>query len=162
MPSTPKCDSSSTTEETPTEDDTPDEILCPAAPDSVAKTSEWTTHGGEGCSYLTKKGEKKCDERHVVYPSGDKVWCEWEDGECKDGGSCGAGGGGGGGDEEPTIEEGKNMVLTELMNLPAINTLINKVIARHGPHGPYNPVSMRNRWSNMAPVSYTHLRAHET
>lgn len=97
-PSAPSCPSSSPTEEDTPEDDTPDEILCPNAPDPVAQTSEWTTHGGEGCSYLNKKGEKKCNERHVVYDNGDMKWCEWKNDECIDGGSCGAGGGGGGGE----------------------------------------------------------------
>jgi len=110
------------------------------------------------CEYLTDKGEKKCNERHVVDSnSGEKFWCEWKDGECIEGGSCGAGGGGGG-SSEPTIAEGKAMVATELMNEPEIGSLISKVIARHGAQGPYNPVTMRNRWSNMAQSRYVEMR----
>ena len=87
-PTTPKCDSSSTTEDSP-DDDTPDEILCQAAENPVAQTSEWTTHQGQGCAYLTKKGETKCNERHVVNgDTGEKVWCEWVNDECRTGGSC--------------------------------------------------------------------------
>ncbi len=86
-PTTPKCDSSSTTEGSPDDD----ELLCPNAPDPVARTSEWTSHGGDMCAYLNKKGEKKCNERHVVNDdTGEKWWCEWVNDECIEGGLCGA------------------------------------------------------------------------
>ena len=154
-PTTPKC--SEDGGDSPDSPDSPDddEILCPNAPDPVAKTSEWTSHGGDMCSYLNKKGEKKCNERHVVNDdTGEKFWCEWKDGECIEGGSCGAEGG----SSEPTIEEGKDMIVNELMNESAINTLINKINARYGYTGPYFPPTLRNRWTNMAKNRYVEMR----
>lgn len=102
-PETPECNEDSPDSPDSPDDDTPDEILCQNAPDPVAQTSEWTTHQGKGCDYLTKKGEKKCNERHVVYDNGDKVWCKWDNDECIDGGSCGAADDGAGTVEAGTV-----------------------------------------------------------
>ena len=151
-PSAPSCTSS-------TEDggDSPDsdEILCPNAPYEKAKTSEYVGHNDKMCSYLTDKSEKTCNERHVVnHDNGDKFWCEWKDGECIEGGSCG----GEGGSSEPTIEEGQNMIVTELMNESAINTLINKINARYGYVGGYAPDVIKTRWTNMAKSRYAEMR----
>ena len=84
-PTTPECN-----EDSPDSPDD-DELLCPNAPNSEAMTKEWTTHGGDMCAYLNKKGEKKCNERHVVNDdTGEKWWCEWVNDECVEGGLCGA------------------------------------------------------------------------
>ena len=87
-PTTPECNGDS-----PDSPDSPDddELLCPNAPNSEAKTKEWTSHGGDMCAYLNKKGENKCNERHVVNDdTGEKWWCEWVNDECREGGLCGA------------------------------------------------------------------------
>ena len=90
-PTTPKC--SEDGGDSPDEDSPDsDEILCPAAENDVAKTSEYVGHNGRMCEYLKDKGEKKCNERHVVDSNtGEKIWCKWDNGECIKGGSCGAG-----------------------------------------------------------------------
>lgn len=153
-PTTPKC--SEDGGDSPDEDSPDsDEILCPAAENDVAKTSEYVGHNGRMCEYLKDKGEKKCNERHVVDSNtGEKIWCKWDNGECIKGGSCNAEGG----SSEPTIEEGKDMIVNELMNESAINTLINKVNARHGYTGPYFPPTLRNRWTDMAKNRYVEMR----
>jgi len=100
-PTTPECN-----EDSPDSPDSPDddELLCPNAPSSEARTKEWTSHQGKGCQYFNdpndpdypggmgdrEKGENRCKNRHVVYDNGDMKWCRWDNGRCFDGGLCGA------------------------------------------------------------------------